>query len=526
MKNRLLLFLTCLLFTLPSVGQNRYEDEIFTPEQIVVDEDLTYGQNYSVLTGTPLLSTLMFDLYYPSSDVDLCDNDRPLAIYLHTGNFLPRCLNGSPVGSRDDLTAVAICTQLAQRGFVVASIDYRLGWNPITPDAEVRRETLLQAVYRGILDVKMAARYFRKTVAEDGNPFGIDAEKIMLVGEGTGGYLSLNAPALDDYTQLLIPKFLNANTGEPFVDTLILGNLDGSGGSLNNELYLSYSSDVSMAVNLGGALADTVWLDADDVPIVAFHCVNDPFAPYLDGTVIVPTTNGTVVDVFGSGIFTVTANEKGLNDEYLALNDPLTLEARSRYDQTVDYYKAARPTVSTNGDEGLYPFYFAPNTANEFSNQASPWQYWEIPNPPSSCSDTQGNPVCPDCLDSNPDMSETKALTYIDTILSYLMPRSILSLDLTAQPASECVGINDVKNSFAIGIYPNPAEHFLILTAQNDQLIDMVELMDMKGAVILSKDVADNTRFVLNRGNLSAGTYIVRLTDTKGNVSSRQVVFK
>ena len=43
-----------------------------------------------------------------------------------------------------------------------------------------------------------------------------------------------------------------------------------------------------MAVNMGGALGDSTWLDAGQAPIVSFHVPTDPFAPYECGIVNVP----------------------------------------------------------------------------------------------------------------------------------------------------------------------------------------------------------------------------------------------
>ena len=64
---------------------------------------------------------------------------------------------------------------------------------------------------------------------------------------------------------------------------------------------VGYSSDISYGFQpIGGALADISWLEVGDVPIVAFHCENDQYAPIDTGDVIVPTTGDFVVEVMGS----------------------------------------------------------------------------------------------------------------------------------------------------------------------------------------------------------------------------------
>ena len=46
------------------------------------------------------------------------------------------------------------CKRFAQKGYVAVAINYRLGWNPISEDENVRRSTLIQAAYRGLQDLE------------------------------------------------------------------------------------------------------------------------------------------------------------------------------------------------------------------------------------------------------------------------------------------------------------------------------------------------------------------------------------
>ncbi|MFQ5447190.1 MAG: hypothetical protein ACE5FF_09660, partial [Saprospiraceae bacterium] len=110
---------------------------------------------------------------------------------------------------------------------VAASADYRLGWNPFDPDEVVRRWALVNAMYRSIQDARTAIRFFKGTAAELGNPFGIDLNKIVLWGQGTGGYISLNAMILDDYNKALIPKFLLPGGG-PMISEQVSGDIYGT----------------------------------------------------------------------------------------------------------------------------------------------------------------------------------------------------------------------------------------------------------------------------------------------------------
>ena len=87
------------------------------------------------------VTTLNMDVYTPVGDTA---TNRPLAIYIHTGNFLPPGLNGGINGSKNDSSAIVMCEKLAKRGFVAVAANYRLGWNPLDPNQFVRRAQLLK----------------------------------------------------------------------------------------------------------------------------------------------------------------------------------------------------------------------------------------------------------------------------------------------------------------------------------------------------------------------------------------------
>ena len=69
-------------------------------------------------------------------------------------------------------------------GYVAASISYRLGIDNVF-DLET---SLQESVLRGVHDAKAAVRYFRRTHAEDGNPWGIDPARIVLGGSSLQGH--------------------------------------------------------------------------------------------------------------------------------------------------------------------------------------------------------------------------------------------------------------------------------------------------------------------------------------------------
>ncbi|MDQ3101718.1 MAG: alpha/beta hydrolase, partial [Bacteroidota bacterium] len=231
-KLHLPLSAAALLFSPLLFAQERYVEEVFTNDQIEISNNVIYGTNIDFLTsnfsspnvsanvielqtavssGTPIpepyfdpantstavkVKNLEMDIYRPNADDDDVE-DRPLVIYVHTGNALPPPLNGSPNGTRKDSSAVEICKRMARRGYVAASISYRLGWNPLASSEEERRGSLLNAIYRAIHDVRQSVR-FLKASADGANTYGICPSRIIVIGEGTGGYISLANATLDD----------------------------------------------------------------------------------------------------------------------------------------------------------------------------------------------------------------------------------------------------------------------------------------------------------------------------------------
>ena len=444
------------LFLLAGMGQwvmaqgNRYLSEVFADSQITVTSNVVYGQNNHFFppTTTYPVANLTMRVYQPSQAVD-ANQARPVMVYIHTGNFLPPVINGGITGSIDDSSAVNLCRQWAKRGYVVIAPKYRLGWNPLAATQLERTAQLLNAVYRAINDIKSSVRFMRKTVAIDGNPYKIDQSKIALFGVGSGGYVAIAYATMNQWAEVSLPKFQLPN-GQSVIDSNIVGNLDGFGGLLNQNNWPGYSSAVNMAINVGGAMADTSWLDGGEVPMVSFQAVRDPFAPYRQGIVVVPTTNENVVEVQGAGIFQALVNAYGNNAPFADVNkfrDPVSNVARGNYNQTIPYiYPAPNDQINTGSGEGLWPIIrpvrnlpLGPGgSITTFFNETDPYTWWDSTTLTFVVAATNAQTggtynaqsLHQQGLLGNPGMSRIKGLTFIDTIQQYIHPRIVHSLNL------------------------------------------------------------------------------------------------
>lgn len=495
----------------------------------------TPPSNYFVSNGdledealhtTAKLFPITMDIYTPpTSDTE---TNRPVIIYLHTGNFLPPIINGGPTGSKADSAVVNMCKRWARSGYVVAALSYRMGWNPISDEPDVRRGTLLKAVYRAIHDAQTAVRYMRATTGM-GNPYDIDPSKIALFGQGSGGYVAQAYATLDDYnTDVVIPKFIGED-GLPYVIEAIDGTIDGGPGftRLPDPLQQAgISKEVSLAMNIGGALADISWLDETDPPMLSLHCVRDPFAPFDDGTVVVPTTNEDVVDVSGANVFIQKANDLGNNALFATIpngNDPYTDRARSLYGQTFDYILASQPTITVaENPEGLFPVILPINTigGNRFTNEGGPWDWYDYTTLQAVVAGTNaalgltGSDaydaalINAQSLAGNPGMGPDKGNAYIDTIQGYLNPRIMCVFELDGAPCT--TGISELEAQNNTTIFPNPSQSAITIR-NTDDIIRRIRMIDITGRVVVERNVNDHT-YQLQRGELSDGVYLLQIT--------------
>ena len=143
--------------------------------------------------GLPGPAPILCDIYTPSGDTE---TNRPVVILAHTGSFLPAVVNGQATGSKTDSSIVEQCMRWAKKGYVAVAMDNRLGWDPLNTDQNVRTGSLIQAAYRGVHDAKAMVRFLRMTEDQGGNPYGINPNKIVLGGHGTGAYIALGYACL------------------------------------------------------------------------------------------------------------------------------------------------------------------------------------------------------------------------------------------------------------------------------------------------------------------------------------------
>jgi hypothetical protein len=460
MKKTLLkgLALVAGMVALQATAQTRYIDQVFAnvskTSNVMYDSNAAVNLLYGQVPGIqPIFSNkLMCDIYEPTGDTEA---KRPLIILAHTGSYLPGLVNKQTTGNRKDSTIVQMAQEFAMRGYVVAAVDYRTGWNPTTTDQSQATEQLLKATYRGMQDVSNAVRYLRTNAST----YKIDTSKIIVGGQGTGGYIALALATVstrEDIESNL--KFLRGDA-TPMVNMDTLGTWTGLGGwpYLNYAADAGVSSNIHMVFNFGGAMGDTAWMKPTSLPIVSLQCTKDPFAPYKTGNVIVPTTGLTVIpNASGAGHVIPKANAMGLNDK---LNSVAYLDAVSE-----------RAMMVPNAENNLFGF----ESAFPFEN--APWEWWDrtimqattaVPYAGSPLTapfygflPANGREADSLSMLTNPTMSAPRGKAYCDTIAKFVSPRIAIQLDLAGDAALNNFALVSPANAASIDVYDS-AELFL-----------------------------------------------------------------
>ncbi len=248
--------------------EGRYLNEIFSSVDVVT---VTYSE----------IHNLEMDIYTPAGDS--CQN-RPLLVFAHGGAFVG--------GSKNNSLAEAICESFAKRGYVAASINYRLATNNTVLGNDLFSlggltwfydlENGIKVLYSAFSDAKAAIRYFRKDFIENGNTFSIDNNQIWFGGNSAGSALGPHLAYINSVEEFIQGVDIS---GQDYVQEITTQN----GGIEGNSGNQGYSSEISGLINLAGAIHNLDWIASNDnVPIVSCHGTNDSTVPENCGSIISP----------------------------------------------------------------------------------------------------------------------------------------------------------------------------------------------------------------------------------------------
>ncbi len=219
----------------------RYRDEVFS--SVTRTNSVEYGSAVNVQGQTQILR---MNIYQPTGDIT---TQRPAMVLIHGGGFT--------AGNRDDPWIDSLCRRFARRGYVCASIDYRLGVGTSTLDY-LSEQQWSHTIIRAVQDAKAAVRFFRRNAST----YRIDTSRIVLGGSSAGAITAIQSAYMDESE---VP---------PQANRAVTGPLEGTSGNPG------FSSAVRAVVNCWGALLDTTWIQRGNAPIVSVHCTTDNVVPF------------------------------------------------------------------------------------------------------------------------------------------------------------------------------------------------------------------------------------------------------
>lgn len=221
-----LVLVGCTVPRPPGAEPLRYRDAVFPA--VDVSRDLTYG---SAPDGDGNPVTLRLDLYQPRGDAVA---GRPAVIYVHRGGF----------SAGDKSAGADFATYFAMRGYVAASINYRLlapagcGGQPAPPPECVSAALAAQH------DAQAAVRWLRANASTH----RIDPDRVAMAGTSAGAITSLLAAWRSE---------------DP-----------GSSGNPG------YPSAIRGAVSISGGTPSNTFINPGDAPAIFFHGTADQTVPY------------------------------------------------------------------------------------------------------------------------------------------------------------------------------------------------------------------------------------------------------
>lgn len=288
MKHTPLLAILAALFlftglSVPAAGQ-----------QIRVAESVSRNLTYC----SPRGKNMEMDVYYPTRE----GPGRPLAIFVHGGFWM----SGDKAG---EFWFHKIGSSLLEKGFVVASINYRLAPRYTFPVQ--------------LWDVRCAIRHFRA----EADQYGIHPQQIGVWGTSAGGHLAALAATTNDTTVLpqRNPEYPEASSRPNAVATLY-APFDLTSEDFSPELQ-QVARQVFTAIRRqqedGKTVSPLFHVDGQTPPFLVIHGTQDPVVPYSQAETFVDRLHreGAVGELItvprGQHGLTIVRDPEGMSPEEL-----------------------------------------------------------------------------------------------------------------------------------------------------------------------------------------------------------------
>ena len=279
-----ILFLLMCCFQFQQAGAqctNRYLDTVFT------SIDSTMNIVYTDSAGGNTQELL--DVYQPVGDTACF---RHVVIFVHGGAFFK--------GTKNDGDVEFLCQRFAQRGYVAATINYRLASSVV---ALYDSAQIFTYVMKAASDLKAAIRFFYKDASLT-NQWRIDTNSFFIGGSSAGAIAADYVGLVDSVAEFAAPfqTICNAQGG-------INGNSGNSG----------YSNKIIAVASLAGAVDRLSYIKPSSPPMVFCQGTADGTIPYECGDALTQYTGGLYYTIHfcGSGEMSPSLTSAGVSNSLM-----------------------------------------------------------------------------------------------------------------------------------------------------------------------------------------------------------------
>lgn len=439
--------------------------------------NVVYGTATNFLGGT---DTLKLDVYEPFCVDQSIVSKKPLLIWIHGGAFI--------AGDKSEVSITNLCKEFAQRGYVTASINYRLGfisdeaaWYCNFPSYSCVFATdsaeWYRAYYRAMQDAKGALRF----LVNRSDEFNIDQNNVFVAGESAGAFIALGLSLLDTISEKPPQALAIADAPKPNNNTLNCPhNADKTFdsntisrpdlGSIDGTIELSNSPFIIKGIgNMYGAMFTN---------LLKNHPINKPkpaiYSFHQPCDLVVPIDSAKIF----AGLSWCMTN--GYNCNGIGFT-PKVYGSR---------------TISQWNTTNNYGF----NIQNEFTTTNFPFSF------------LLGSGSCLDQA-NNPCHAYENRLLRANNMAQFFAPLiSTQAICDTALTISEYSAISDLK----IRVYPNPAHEFVEITSNKNPLAYLC-IYSIQGQTHVENIKVQGLTTQLNIKSLASGIYVLKCVDVLGN---------
>lgn len=447
-----------------------------------VDTGLFYG---SAVNYAGIEIPLSLDLYKPVGDGN---QHRPLAVLVHGGAWLTGC-------SAQEKT---LAEELAQRGYVVAAVNYRKGWHkddyvpnpanaPVYPDGPglypADSSEIIRALYRGQQDVKAAIRWLKARAKED----SICNQAVIVSGESAGGFIALAVGLLDRLQEK--PDACHALLNAPTPGANLVNFYDD--GNCKRQVILPAGADLQR-----------------------------PDLGPVDGDLNI---NGFNSDVIGIGSFFGAVPYEALTKDWIQGPDtPAVYLFHQTCDGIVPFgYGVPFVTLSAYCNLGFTPWHY--NNPHTFGNGSIAAYLEAMPNPPLYTTDFV------ECAPFDPNLALFECVRYAQNGAYHFAPNlpermqkfaDFFSPVVTAKINSTCaIAGSHEPGGLSMKIFPNMiTDHFSVQVGEQALPGSHLALRDMSGRMVWenTQNLAPGLNPVTLGKTLRSGLYVLEIRTERG----------